>query len=513
MIAKAVKGKGFRGALEYDLTKEAGRVINTNMTGRGARELAAEFGEIRKLRPGLSKAVLHVSLSAAPGEHLADSDWIKIGERYLDGMGLNRNQYVITRHTDTDHEHIHILANRIQFDGVVTSDSHDYRRQEILMRAIERDLGLRQVAMSFETERRAATKGEIEEGLRTGRPSTRLQLQQLCDAAAKDCGDFATYAARLESAGVNLVPVTQLDDSKLSGLSYLLDGVVMKGSDLGKRYSPSGLAKYGVSYDEERDFATVGRCIERSKIGRPGTADRGAAVGSDRERGTTGIDPRTAGAGNGGVDGRDARCPSGNGPPEPGTGRTIQERGPTGDDGAKQGVDTRRTSGGVPTASWPLDGMDPLFVDRGDRGDNCAPRERILALAGTADRGELPGREGSGRRVAPRDRTLEAIRRQVALMGVSRYEIVLIDAKCKKEQRREWSVVELARSVAWLKRMNARGNDVFVRPVGEHGLVLLDGLRDEMLTTMRSEGFDPAVVVQTEPGRYQVNRHDICRHS
>jgi hypothetical protein len=97
MIAKAIKGKGFRGALEYDLSKEEGRVIDTNMNGDGARQLAAEFGEIRKLRPALSKAVLHVSLSAAPGEHLTDAQWTEIGQRYLNGMGLDRNQYIITR--------------------------------------------------------------------------------------------------------------------------------------------------------------------------------------------------------------------------------------------------------------------------------------------------------------------------------------------------------------------------------------------------------------------------------
>lgn len=106
------------------------------------------------------------------------------------------------------------------------------------MRAIERDLGLRQVPLSVDAERRAATKGEIEEGLRTGRPSTRQQLQQLSDAAAKGCSSFAQYAERLEAARVELVPVTQLDGTKLSGLSYRLDGVMMKGSDLGKRSWP-----------------------------------------------------------------------------------------------------------------------------------------------------------------------------------------------------------------------------------------------------------------------------------
>ena len=71
------------------------------MAGHTPRELAAEFGEIRKLRPNLGKAVLHVSLSAAPGEKLTDEQWREIGKRYLDGMGLGENQFVITRHTDT----------------------------------------------------------------------------------------------------------------------------------------------------------------------------------------------------------------------------------------------------------------------------------------------------------------------------------------------------------------------------------------------------------------------------
>jgi hypothetical protein len=323
MIAKAIKGKGFRGALEYDLSKEEGRVIDTNMNGDGARELAAEFGAIRKLRPGLSKAVLHVSLSAAPGEHLTDSQWIKIGQRYLNGMGLDRNQYIITRHTDTEHEHVHLLANRIQFDSKVTSDSHDYRRHEILMRAIERDLGLRQVALSVDAERRAATKSGIEEGLRTGKPSTRQQLQQVCDAAAKDCSSFAQYAERLEAAGVALVPVTQLGGTRLSGLSYRLDGVMMKGSDLGKRYSPSGLAKHGVSYDKERDYEAVGRCIERGAAGRLGTTDRNPAFGPDRERGAAGIDARTLGAGDGRADGRNARDAGDNQAAERGAGRAT----------------------------------------------------------------------------------------------------------------------------------------------------------------------------------------------
>ena len=85
MIAKAVKGRGFRGALAYDLGKEEGQILDTNMAGEGIRQLAAEFGAIRKMRPNLERAVLHVSLSAALGEKLTDEQWTAVGRQYLEG--------------------------------------------------------------------------------------------------------------------------------------------------------------------------------------------------------------------------------------------------------------------------------------------------------------------------------------------------------------------------------------------------------------------------------------------
>ena len=43
MIAKAIKGRGFRGVLEYNLNEDKGELLDTNMAGSNARELAKEF--------------------------------------------------------------------------------------------------------------------------------------------------------------------------------------------------------------------------------------------------------------------------------------------------------------------------------------------------------------------------------------------------------------------------------------------------------------------------------------
>ena len=162
MIAKLIKGKGFRGALEYDLKQGKGLLLETNVAGQTPKELAKEFGIIRALRPTLGKAVCHVSLSIHPTEQLTDEQWRKAAQRWLTGMGFTNNQYVVSRHTNTEHPHIHILANRIDLEGNVVSDAHDYRRQEVIMRMLEKEWNLIPVPMSQSAARKAPTKGEVE---------------------------------------------------------------------------------------------------------------------------------------------------------------------------------------------------------------------------------------------------------------------------------------------------------------------------------------------------------------
>ncbi|MEG1323285.1 MAG: relaxase/mobilization nuclease domain-containing protein [Janthinobacterium sp.] len=504
MIAKAIKGRGFRGVLAYDLGKEQARVIDTNMTGRTPRELAQEFGAVRKLRPGLGKAVLHVSLSAAPGEQLSDAQWTQIAGRYLAGMGLDDNQYLLTRHADTRHEHMHLLVNRVRCDGGVTSDSHDYRRQESIMRAVERDFGLQQLRPSVEAPRRAASRGEIEAGLRTGIASTRQRLQQLCDAAITGCGSFTAFMQRLAAAGVALVPVTQRHDSTLAGLSYRLDGVLMKGSDLGRGYSPMGLAKRGVHYDKERDLAAVGHCREHGAAGRAGVQDGAAAPGEAGQRRGAGGDPGAAGAGDGGVDGRDAPDDAAAGPRWHAPGGTV----PAPDRGGDERLAQRGTGGARERPGnrlqQPFAVAAPVSAGCAGGHDDGAARQRIVALSGTCPQAaERAGRAAAGRADPARDRSLEAVRGQMTALGCAQFIVRLVQARDGKQETRQWSGLELLRSLAWLKRMNARGYDVTLRPAGQHGLVLLDGLQQADLQRLDARGWQSAAVVEVQHGRFQ----------
>ena len=157
MIVNQKKNASFRSTLEYVLGKEKSTLIDTNMGGETPRQLAAEFAAARRHRPNLKRACGHIIISIPHRstdhlkgeyhEHLDDSEYGALARRWLKGMeflgeGLSCSQYLIARHHDTLHEHIHIIASRIRMDGSVVSDSWDYRRSEVIVRQLEKEFNL-----------------------------------------------------------------------------------------------------------------------------------------------------------------------------------------------------------------------------------------------------------------------------------------------------------------------------------------------------------------------------------
>jgi hypothetical protein len=148
MIGKiAPKGKGFRGLAAYLLRAGRDHIVAGIMAGRTPRELAREFGVLRRLNPKLTKAVAHLMLSPAPGDPpLTDAQWQAIAERYIHAMGFGNAPWIAVVHQDTDHQHMHIMACRISFDGKTVSDANDFRKSEAIVRKLEIEFGLTAVA-------------------------------------------------------------------------------------------------------------------------------------------------------------------------------------------------------------------------------------------------------------------------------------------------------------------------------------------------------------------------------
>ncbi len=267
MIGKQVKGKSFRGVLNYLHDREHSRIIGGNMAGDTPRVMSAEFAVARRLNPQLEKAVYHSSLSLPSYEHLDDETWNAIASEYLAGMEFVGSQYVVYRHSDRDHDHIHIVASRIRItDGTTVNDSWDYVRSEQLIRELETKYELTPTVSSNQKQQRGQTSGEMKLIERTGEESVRTKLQEIIDQETDLAIAMPELINRLKDKGVD-AKITVTRTGKIKGISYQLDGVATSGTHLGRGYTFGGLQKYKqVSYDDNKERSELIEASERKPL-------------------------------------------------------------------------------------------------------------------------------------------------------------------------------------------------------------------------------------------------------
>src|SRR5260370_24665171 len=109
----------------------------------------------------------------------------------------------------------------------------------------------------------------------------------------------------------------------------------------------------------------------------------------------------------------------------------------------------------------------------------------------------------------PTTKTAEAVERQGRAMSARAFEFGIFDPTAAKGVMlpRVWDFDTLLRSVSWLRIKNSQGRNIYIRPRGEHALSLIDDASEQGIELMKSEGFAPAVVLETSPGNFQAWLH------
>lgn len=270
MLARITKGQDFAGCLRYVLERSGAERIGGNMEGTTVAELTTEFDlsvqcqQRRSPHKPTQAIVCHTSLSVEVGCKLDDQTWSAIAKDYLREMGFDQNQYVLARHTDTQHDHVHLIVSRLRLDGTTVESWLDYRRAQEVLRQLEQQYDLRAVLPSWETEVKPPTVGEIRQFRRTGEPSVRAMLQVAIDDALLVATTIDEFQRQLAAQGIE-VRLRQIS-SGIAGISYKLNDVAFPGYKLGKRYTWSRIeAQLGVNY-ERPDSTTRQREINANAV-------------------------------------------------------------------------------------------------------------------------------------------------------------------------------------------------------------------------------------------------------
>ena len=133
MMAKINKGKAFKDLVNYVLDKRNMELIDADgvrLVNRKA--LISSFVSQSATNPHLIRTVGHISLdfSTQDKAKLHNRLMATIAREYMERMGIKDTQYIIVRHHDTDHPHIHIVFNRVDNNGRTITDRNDRFRSE-----------------------------------------------------------------------------------------------------------------------------------------------------------------------------------------------------------------------------------------------------------------------------------------------------------------------------------------------------------------------------------------------
>jgi len=121
MVAKIVKGKGLKGVVNYvlDKAKQTELIVASGARFKSRESSIRSFIAPTALNPKVAKPVGHISLdfAAQDKDKLTNARMVQIARENLEKMGITNTQFIIDRHHDKQHPHIHIVFNRINNEG------------------------------------------------------------------------------------------------------------------------------------------------------------------------------------------------------------------------------------------------------------------------------------------------------------------------------------------------------------------------------------------------------------
>ena len=237
MIGKIKKGSGFKGCVNYVLGKEQAALLHAEgVLAESKQDIIRSFCMQTEMNPGLKKPVGHIALSysVVDAPKLTDEKMIQLAQEYMREMKITDTQYIIVRHQDREHPHVHIVFNRIDNNGKTISDSNDMYRNEQVCKKLKEKHGLyfakgKEHVKQYRLREPDKTKYEIYTAIKTeiGKSRNWQQLQK--QLAEKGIGIQFKYKG-------------QTDD--IQGVSFFKGEYTFKGSEIDRNFSFSKLDKY-----------------------------------------------------------------------------------------------------------------------------------------------------------------------------------------------------------------------------------------------------------------------------
>lgn len=151
MVAKITIPKSIEAALNYNEKKvQKGNAVCLHAANylKDSKEMnfyqkLVGFERLNSLNDRATTKTLHVSLNFDPTEKLAENKLLQIASDYMQKIGFGEQPYLVYKHEDAGHPHIHIVSTTIKHDGSRINTHNIGRNQsEKARKEIEKMYGL-----------------------------------------------------------------------------------------------------------------------------------------------------------------------------------------------------------------------------------------------------------------------------------------------------------------------------------------------------------------------------------
>ena len=233
MIAKIKKVSSFKRVINYILDPKKGTELIDSLGVRtdGINHIVQSFIDQTKLNPRVSKVVGHISLSfSAQDSSKLSNEWMaQIAREYMEKMGIKDTQYIIGRHFDKEHPHVHIAFNRIDNNGKTISDRNDRFRSEKICKELTAKYGL-----YF-----ADGKERVKEHRLKEPDKTKYEIYQALKAEITRCRDWKTLLSHLKMQDIDVRFKFKSNSQEVQGIIFEKNDYHFNGSKVDRNFSYS----------------------------------------------------------------------------------------------------------------------------------------------------------------------------------------------------------------------------------------------------------------------------------
>ena len=185
---------------------------------------ASSFNVQAMLHREVKRPVGHICISFHPedSQMLTNDLMVELCKEWMRIMGIQNTQYLLVRHYDTRHQHMHLVFNRIDDNGKLISDKMWYVRNERACKEIKRKYGL-----TFSPGKRNVNLDRLRLHDRR-RHEMYLDIKTILDQSSS----FADFQIRLKEAGIKVSFKESSTQKAVQGVIFTRGDYSVKGSKI-----------------------------------------------------------------------------------------------------------------------------------------------------------------------------------------------------------------------------------------------------------------------------------------